>query len=365
MAVGDDRLVSRQRNIVVLLFDGIQSLDVTGPVEVFSTAQRVFEHGKLAAGATDRRRSARSGYAVHSFSRHGAPVRTTSGLTLVPDGALDDVPDEIDTLLVPGGSGSRDVATDAALIAWIVSAAARSRRTASVCTGAFVLAAARLLDGRRATTHWAFAERLARLHPSIDVDPDPIFVRDGNVWTSAGVTAGMDLALALVDDDHGRDVALAIARQLVLFVRRPGNQSQFSATLAAQEPVREPLRDAQRSVVEDPSGDHSVDAMATRAHMSPRHFARSFRAEAGVTPARYVERVRLDAARRMLEETDEPIAHVATLCGFGTPETLRRAFLRALQVGPSEYRRRFQTRLDKDPCASLALAAQPTKETSS
>jgi transcriptional regulator GlxA family with amidase domain len=174
------------------------------------------------------------------------------------------------------------------------------------------------------------------------VDPEPIFVRDGSIWTSAGVTAGMDLALALVEEDLGRDVALTIARHLVLFLRRPGDQAQFSAALASREPEREPLREVQRHALERPAGDLSVETLAARAHMSPRHFARRFRAEVGVTPARYVERVRLEAARRALEDTSAPIASVAVGCGFGTPETMRRAFLRALGVGPAEYRRRFR-----------------------
>jgi transcriptional regulator GlxA family with amidase domain len=251
-------------------------------------------------------------------------------------------PSKIDTLIIAGGHGHAAASANRELLAWIVQAAHGARRTASVCTGAFLLAAAGLLDGRRATTHWAFAEKLQRAYPAIEVDPEPIFVRDGSIWTSAGVTAGMDLALALVEEDLDRDAALTIARQLVLFLRRPGNQSQFSATLVAQQPEREPLREIQRTVVEDSAGDHSVEAMAARAHMSPRHFARAFRAETGVTPARYVERVRLEAARRRLEETVEPVAAVAAACGFGTAETMRRAFIRALDVGPTEYRRRFQ-----------------------
>jgi transcriptional regulator GlxA family with amidase domain len=212
-----------------------------------------------------------------------------------------------------------------------------------VCTGAFLLARAGLLDGRRATTHWASADQLARLYPDVQVDPDPIFLRDGQIWTSAGVTCGMDLALALVEEDLDREAALTIARHLVLFLRRPGNQSQFSATLAAQQPEREPLREVQRRVIEDVAAAHTVEAMAASASMSPRHFARAFRAETGLTPARYVERVRLEAARRRLEETAEPVAAVAASCGFGTAETMRRSFLRALDVGPAEYRRRFRS----------------------
>jgi transcriptional regulator GlxA family with amidase domain len=328
------------RSVVMLLFDGVQSLDVTGPIEVFAGASRLLERDVESARA--RRAPTRPRYQIRTLSRDGAAVRTSSGIALVPDGALHDAPARIDTLIVPGGPGARAIGEDPALLDWVVQTAARATRTASVCTGAFVLAAAGLLAGRRATTHWSAAAALARLYPDVRVDADPIFVRDGRVWTSAGVTAGMDLALALVEDDHDRDLALAIARHLVLFLRRPGSQSQFSATLAAQQPARAPLREVQRSVLDDVAGDHSVEAMAARAHMSARHFARAFAAETGVTPARYVERVRLEAARRRLEDGAEPIAHVAAACGFGTAETMRRVFLRALDVGPAEYRRRFQ-----------------------
>ncbi len=320
------------REVVIVLFAGVQSLDVTGPLEVFAAAERLLE----ATGRTAR------GYEVRTLSADGEPLQTSSGLTIVPHGRLDEAPAKLDTLIVPGGRGARGVVDDESLLAWIAQASARSRRTASVCTGAFALAAAGLLDGRRATTHWASAAALARLYPRVRVDPDPIFVRDGRVWTSAGVTAGMDLALALVEDDLDRDAALTIARHLVLFLRRPGNQSQFSATLAAQQPEREPLREVQRLVVENVAGDHSVEAMAAHAHMSARHFARAFAAETGVTPARYVERVRLEAARRRLEDGSQPVASIASACGFGTAETMRRVFLRTLDVGPAEYRRRFQ-----------------------
>jgi transcriptional regulator GlxA family with amidase domain len=317
---------------VILAYAGVQSLDITGPLEVFAGAQQLIE-------ATARRERA---YEIRIVSRDGRPLQTSSGLTLTPHAPLQEAPTRIDTLIVAGGPGCADALADMALVEWISRAASRARRTASVCTGAFLLAAAGLLDGRSATTHWSAAGELARLHPQVHVDPDPIFLRDGQIWTSAGVTAGMDLALALVEEDLDRDAALAIARNLVLFLRRPGNQSQFSATLAAQQPAREPLREAQRLVVENIAGNHSVEAMAVRAHMSPRHFARAFRAETGLTPARYVERVRLEAARRRLEDTADPIAVVAAGCGFGTDETMRRVFLRALEVGPAEYRRRFQ-----------------------
>jgi transcriptional regulator GlxA family with amidase domain len=322
---------SNPRQIAILAFPDVQSLDVTGPLEVFSGAQTLIE----AIGRHDR------GYEVLVISRDSAPLRTSSGLTILPHSDFASTPARLDTLIVAGGSGSHAASKDLATLEWIVSTSKRARRTASVCTGAFLLAAAGLLDGRRATTHWTAATELALRYPSVRVDPEPIFLRDGPVWTSAGVTAGMDLALALVEEDLDRDAALAIARQLVMFLRRPGNQSQFSATLAAQEPVREPLRDIRRYIVENLSGELSIEALAGRIHMSPRHFARLFRAETGVTPARYVESIRLEAARRALEDSAQPVSTVALTCGFGTPETMRRSFLRTLGVGPAEYRRRF------------------------
>lgn len=313
-----------QRPVLVVLFDGVQSLDVTGPVEVFAGAQHV-------TGAPDP-------YPIRTASLDGAPVRTQSGLRLAADSSLDDAP-RPHTLLVPGGEGSLD--PDPRLVDWLRVHAPRAERLVSVCTGAALLAAAGLLDGRRATTHWAFCEDLARDHPAVDVDPDPIFVRDGKIATSAGVTAGIDLALALVEEDHGRDAALVIARHLVVFLRRPGNQAQFSAQLAAQTARREPLREVQQFITEHPAADLSVDALAARARLSPRHFARAFRTETGTTPGRYVERVRLEHARRLLEDTGSGVHEVARAAGYGTPEAMRRAFVKALGTPPAEYRRRF------------------------
>ncbi|HWX97131.1 MAG TPA: GlxA family transcriptional regulator [Solirubrobacteraceae bacterium] len=332
----------RPRKVVIVAYPAVQSLDVTGPLEVFAGAQQLIE----ATGREDR------GYEVLIASADGAPLRSSSGLLMTPHARLADVSGTIDTLIVAGGPGQREATADGGLIEWISGAAPRARRTASVCTGAFLLARAGLLDGRRATTHWASAAQLARLYPEVSVDADPIFLRDGPIWTSAGVTAGMDLALALVEEDLDRDAALSIARHLVLFLRRPGNQSQFSAALAAQQPEREPLREVQRLVVEDISAPHTVEAMAAHANMSPRHFARAFRAETGVTPARYVERVRLEAARGRLEDSADPVATVAAACGFGTAETMRRSFLRALGVGPAEYRRRFRTHAHRPRAAA-------------
>jgi transcriptional regulator GlxA family with amidase domain len=325
------------RQIAILVYPGVQSLDFTGPLEVFAGAQRLIER----SGRRERR------YEIKLLSVDGRPLETSSGLTVTPHASLA-AAEPIDTLIVTGGFGRKQAAADSTLLDWIARTSATARRTASVCTGAFLLAAAGVLDGRRATTHWASAGELAARYPAVDVDPEPIFLRDGPVWTSAGVTAGMDLALALVEEDLDRDAALQIARHLVLFLRRPGNQSQFSATLSAQEPTRAPLREVQRHVVEHPEADLSVEALATCACMSPRNFARAFAAETGTTPARYVERVRIEAARRRLEDTAEPIAAVALACGFPTAETMRRTFLRALDVGPAEYRRRFYSPLEKE-----------------
>ncbi|MER7477970.1 GlxA family transcriptional regulator [Streptomyces sp. NPDC126510] len=311
------------RTVLAVLFDGLQSLDVTGPPEVFAGADL------LAPGA----------YRIRTASLDGAPVRTTSGLTLVPDESLASAPDP-DVLLVPGGTGS--LRPDPRLVRWVRERGPRVERLVSVCTGAAVLAEAGLLDGRRATTHWAYCDRLARAHPAVEIDPDPVYVRDGHIATSAGVTAGIDLALALVEEDLGRDAALTIARHLVVFLRRPGNQAQFSAQLAAQTAQREPLRDVQRWITDHPDADLCVDTLAVRARLSPRHFARAFRAETGMTPGRYVDRVRLEHARRLLEDTADGIEEIARTSGYGTPEAMRRAFVRTLGTPPAEYRRRFR-----------------------
>ncbi|MEU8032962.1 GlxA family transcriptional regulator [Streptomyces sp. NPDC049099] len=312
-----------QRTLLFVLFDGVQSLDVTGPLEVF-------------AGAENHTPGT---YRLRTASLDGGPVRTSSGLTLVPDEALATAADP-HTLLVPGGQGTR--APDPRLIEWLRVRGPRAPRLVSVCTGAVLLAAAGLLDGRRATTHWAYCDKLAHDHPAVAVDPEPIYVRDGDVATSAGVTSGIDLALALVEEDLDRDVALAVARHLVVFLRRPGNQAQFSAQLAAQTAQRAPLREVQRWITEHPAGDLTVESLAARARLSPRHFSRAFREETGMTPGRYVDRVRLEHARRLLEDTADGIEEVARASGYGTPEAMRRAFVKALGTAPAEYRRRFR-----------------------
>jgi transcriptional regulator GlxA family with amidase domain len=306
------------RDVLIVLFDRVQSLDAVGPLEVFSGA----------------------GFRIRTASLGGATVRTTSGLRIFPDADLREAAVS-DLLLVPGGEGSREHNPE--LVDWLRRNAGRARQLASVCTGAFLLAEAGLLTGRRVTTHWRYCATLARRYPDMTVDPEPIFVRDGNVITSAGVTAGIDLALALVEEDLGRDEALAIARGLVVFLRRPGNQAQFSAQLAAQVAHREPLRDVQQWIADNPAADLSVEALAGRASLSPRQFARAFAAEVGMTPGRYVDRVRLEAARRHLEDTADGVEETARACGYGTPEAMRRTFLRSLGTGPAEYRNRFAT----------------------
>ncbi|MFJ9868128.1 GlxA family transcriptional regulator [Streptomyces sp. NPDC101165] len=311
-----------QRTLLFVLFDGVQSLDVTGPVEVFAGA----EHHTPGT------------YRLRTASLDGGPVRTSSGLTLVPDEALTEV-SAPHTLLVPGGAGTRS--PDPRLVEWLRTHGPRARRLVSVCTGSILLAAAGLLDGRRATTHWAHCDKLARDHPAVVVEPEPIYVRDGHVSTSAGVTSGIDLALALVEEDLDRDVALFVARHLVVFLRRPGNQAQFSAQLAAQTAQREPLREVQRWITEHPADDLTVESLAARARLSPRHFARAFREETGTTPGRYVDRVRLEHARRLLEDTSDGVEEISRASGYGTPEAMRRAFVRSFGTPPAEYRRRF------------------------
>jgi transcriptional regulator GlxA family with amidase domain len=250
----------------------------------------------------------------------------------------------IDTLMVVGGDGVSAAERDERLIAFLRRAAARSRRVTSVCTGAFLLARAGLLDGREATTHWSSCSELAERYPSVAVQSDPIFVRSGNVATSAGVTAGIDLALALVEEDLGPKAARDVARWLVLFLRRPGGQSQFSAALAGQRAEREPLRELQAWIVDHLDEDLSVPALATRAYMSPRNFARAFKREVGMTPAAYAEALRVERARALLETAGENVEQVARRCGFGTVETMRRVFRRRLGVSPSDYRQRFHRR---------------------
>ena len=313
------------RRVVIVVFPGVQTLDVTGPAEVFRAASRLHPPG----------------YAVTVAATREGPLQTST-VSFVPDARLDQVTGPIDTLIVAGGTGTRRAEDEPGLVDWIAEAAERSRRVASVCTGAFLLAKAGVLDGRRATTHWASCGDLTARYPAVTVEPDPIFVRDGTVATSAGVTAGMDLALALVEEDLGRDVALEAARRLVVFLQRPGGQAQFSAQLAAQVADRAPLRELQAWIPDHLDDDLTVPALARRACMSDRNFARAFRRETGMTPGAYVEAARVERARIALETGDLPVVTIARQAGFGTVETMRRAFRRQVGVSPIEYRTRFR-----------------------
>jgi len=318
----------------MVAFPDVQILDVTGPLEVFARAARWL---------ADAGHSGPLAYEVELLAATAGTIRTSSGLRLAVDRRYGAVGERLDTLLVAGGVGTAVAMRDLALLAWLRRMAHRVRRLGSVCSGAFVLAEAGLLDGRRATTHWSVSDALAQRYPRVRVDPDPIFIRDGRVYTSAGVTAGMDLALALVEEDHGREIALHVARELVLFLRRPGGQSQFSAQLALQATDHQPLRELQAWIAEHPSADLSVATLAARVAMSPRNFARVFARELGITPACFVEQIRVETARRRLEESAHGVDLIASEVGFGSAESMRRSFVRTLRVPPSAYRSRFQT----------------------
>jgi transcriptional regulator GlxA family with amidase domain len=324
-----------ERHVVIVAFPGLQSLDAVGPFEVFAGASRVVR----SSGRLD-------GYRVSLVSTGGSPIWAESGVGLctVP---LPDPDEPIDTLVLPGGDQAQAARRDVELLSWITAAAPRCRRVATVCTGAFLAAQAGLLDGRRVTTHWASAERLAAEFPALVVDADPIYINDGKFWTSAGVTAGIDLALALVAEDLGVEVAQTVARWLVMFLHRPGGQTQFASPVWVPRAERSAVRAVQTLVEVAPGGDHALPALAAAAAMSVRHFARVFTAEVGETPGRFVERVRTEAARRELETTNDTLDVIASRCGFGTAETIRRVFQRRLGVAPDAYRRRFRVDVDE------------------
>lgn len=324
--------MSGTRRVAILIFDGVQTLDVTGPLEVFATAARL-------AAAPGRAPV----YTTEILAPRAGVVTSRSGLRLLPDRAIGAVRGRIDTLIVAGGDVAA-VAADRAVRRWLVGQAGRVRRLASVCSGAFILGEAGLLRGRRATTHWAAVEQFTRRYRDTRVEPDALFVRDGAIYTSAGVTSGIDLALALVEDDCGHATALEVARWLVVFLKRPGGQSQFSSHLAAQAAAAGPLRALPEWILANLRDDLSIERLAARAAMSPRHFARVFRRELGVTPAKFVERARLDAARRQLEEGALGLEDVAGRCGFASAEQMRRTFTRHLRIVPVAYRRHFTRR---------------------
>jgi transcriptional regulator GlxA family with amidase domain len=320
------RFTPRPLRIEILAFENVQLLDVAGPLQVFASANDLVAARGRAAPYQP----------VVVADRH--LVTASAGLGLATQ-RLSAPRRPVDTLIVAGGFGVYPACNDGTIIAWIKARASAARRVASVCSGAFLLAAAGLLDGRRAVTHWGRCAEFARRFPAVRLEPDPIFVRDGNVWTSAGVTAGIDLALALVEDDLGRETALAVARQLVVFLKRPGGQAQFSTTLALQHGDARFER-LHAWIADNLRGDLSVASLADAAGMSERSFVRHYRRATGRTPARAVEQVRVEAARQMIE-AGRPVKRVAAQCGFGSEETLRRSFLRLLGATPQAYRDRF------------------------
>ena len=320
------------RSVVILGYPGVQALDIVGPFDVFTGAT-------LTLAGLGR---AADGYDVTIASYEGRQVATGTGLVLVAQPLPDPHGPPIDTVVIPGGWGLDEARKDPGLVDWVKQASVTARRVVSVCTGAFLAAQAGLLDGCRATTHWAFAQALAREFPAVAVDSDPIFVRSSpSVWTAAGVTAGIDLALSLVEEDHGTEVAQTVARYLVLYLRRPGGQSQYAAPVWMPRAKRAPIREVQEAIEAEPAAAHSVSDLARRAAMSARHFTRVFTDEVGEAPGAYVDRMRTEAARRQLEETDDTVTVIAARCGFGTAETMRRNFVRRMGVSPDQYRKTF------------------------
>lgn len=318
---------ARLRRIVLVGYPGAQSLDIVGPLEVFSMANR---------------RVDRPAYEICMACEAGGAITCNSGLALAGAVAIANLPPKLDTILIAGGSDDAVYAAGkSALVPWIKRRASETRRVGSVCSGAFVLAAAGLLDNRRATTHWGFVDELRAFRPAIRLEPDAIFVADPPFYTSAGVTAGIDLALSLVESDLGPECALSVARNLVLFMRRAGGQSQFSPALNVQVTATRRLRKLIVDVASDPRGALGVPQLATRAGMSERNFARVFRDETGQTPAQFVTAARLDRAKSLLESSDWTLARVAERAGFGSPHNLHRAFQARLGVTPAEYRERF------------------------
>jgi transcriptional regulator GlxA family with amidase domain len=308
--------------VTALVFDGMKMLDLAGPFEVFAEA------GKFGAR-----------YELSVRSSDGCPVKSSTGVSVPVDGPVEAATD-VGTALIVGGDALPTTPVSASLSAAAVALSSRAERTASICTGAFILAAAGLLDGRRATTHWQHTRLLAAAYPRVRVEPDAIYVEDGTIFTSAGVSAGIDLALALVERDHGEEIARSVAQSLVVFLQRPGGQSQFSPSLALPRPTTAVLRQITDAVVADPAADHSVATLAARAHVSARHLSRLFHQELGSSPAKYVESVRVDAAMRLLHR-GESVTACAQRVGIGSPETLRRMFIARVGVSPRAYQQRF------------------------
>ncbi len=334
---GEMTMSTVPRVVAVTTYDHMNLLDLSGPLQALATANRLVK--------ADQR------YDVHVVSVHGGPITTGCGLQVMsaPLASLDAI--RVDTLIVPGGCAGSRFEAPAALAKWVGDTASSVRRVASVCTGAFVLAEAGLLAGRRAATHWHWAEQLGERFPAINVDADRIFVKDGAIWTSAGVSAGIDLTLALIEEDHGHRVAIETARELVVFVKRAGGQSQFSVPLKAQASKDARFADLHAWMAANLRGDLHVELLAERVGMSPRTFARTYAANVGRTPAKTVDAMRVEAACRALEETDLPLKAVAAQAGYVDEQALRRAFQRQLSVGPTDYRARFSPHAMQDDVA--------------
>ncbi|HUC66228.1 MAG TPA: GlxA family transcriptional regulator [Stellaceae bacterium] len=316
------------RSVEVLVYPAVQMLDVTGPLQVFASTNALVED----SGGT-------APYVLRVVAPGGKGVTASAGLGLSAE-ALPPREVALDTLIIAGGPGVDAAAQDPALLDWVRARSRQARRVASVCTGAFLLAASGVLDGKQAVTHWSYCAELARRFPAVRVEPDPIYVRDGTIWTSAGVTAGIDLALALVQEDLGRTAALAVARYLVVFLKRPGGQAQFSAALALQA-ADDKFGALHEWINAHLTDDLSLAALAHHAGMSERSFSRHYAAATGLTPLRAIERLRVEAARRLLSESRLPVKRIARRCGFGSEETMRRSFQRLLAATPQEYRARF------------------------
>ncbi|MBC8009410.1 MAG: GlxA family transcriptional regulator [Burkholderiales bacterium] len=318
------------RRIVILMYPRVRELDVAGVVDVFASANHLLPQ--------ERR------YQIDYVSTEREPqVDGMYGQQLRGGPHYSTLKGKVDTFLVPGGIGIAEGRTQPALLKWVRKQAAGSRRVGSICVGAFLLAEAGLLDGRRATTHWAFAKKMAEQFPAVNVDPDPIWVKDGNLYSSAGATSGIDLSLAMVEEDHGRKIALEVARMLVVFLCRPGSQAQFSVSLQEQATENRPLRDLQIWMLDNLSDDLSVPALATRAAMSERNFQRVFTREMGKSPAHHVEEIRIEAVRRKLERSTQGMEEIASACGFNSADVMGRSFLRQLKCTPAEYRARFRS----------------------
>jgi transcriptional regulator GlxA family with amidase domain len=342
------------KKIVMLSVPPASGVDVIGPLEAFGIASRMVQES-----------SGRRGYESELVTNSADLALTTnSGVKILAHKHYSELRGKIDTLLIAGGAGTRGP-RDPALLSWLRKMSKQARRICSICTGAYLLADAGVLEGKRATTHWKFVESFARQHPGVAWDPNPIFVKDGSVYTSAGISAGMDLALALIEEDYGSALALDVARYMVVFLRRPGSQAQFSVAMTAQAAERKSLQALQVWIAENLAKDLSVETLAARVAMSARNFARVFAQELGNTPARYIEQVRVEAARTLLASTDDSVDQIANRCGFSSAELLRRCFLRQFKVAPSQYRKHFHGAAAGDPAAAALRGGRAEQTTTS